>query len=82
MPIRFENHAFFSLTGTVKARIYENGNLLVGKSQINLDAPQHSPYKGELEFYVPIRAASDIHCEALIVTPFFTYGPMVMDLGT
>jgi hypothetical protein len=82
IPIRFENHAFFSFTGTVKARIYDNGNLLVGKSQINLDAPQHSPYKGELEFYLPARAVSSIHCEALLETPFFTYGPMVMNLGT
>jgi hypothetical protein len=82
IPIRFENHAFFNLTGTMKARIYDNGNVLVGKSQINFDVPQNSPYKGELEFYVPSRTVSNIHCEALVETPFFTYGPMVMDLGT
>jgi hypothetical protein len=81
IPISFENHAFFNLTGTVKARIYDNGNLPVGKCQINLDAPQHSLYKGKLEFYVPSRTGSNIHCEALFDTQFFTYGPMVIGIG-
>ena len=82
IPISFENRAFFNLTGTVKARIYESGNLLVGKCQVNLDAPQNSPYKAKLEFYLPSRTVSNIRCEALIETRFFTYGPMVIDLGT
>ena len=82
IPISFENHAFFNLTGTVGARIYYNSNLPVGECQINLDAPQNSPYKGKLEFYLPSRTVSNIHCEALLETRFFTYGPMVIDLGT
>jgi hypothetical protein len=82
IPLSFENRAFFNLTGTVKAGIYDNGNLLVGKCQINMEAPQNSPYKAKLEFYVPSRTVSNIRCEALIETRFFTYGPMVIDLGT
>jgi hypothetical protein len=82
IPISFENHAFFNLSGTVKARIYGNGNLPVGNCQIGLDAPQYSSYQGNLEFYVPLMTASDIRCEALFETRFFTYGPMVVDLGS
>jgi hypothetical protein len=82
IPISFENHAYFNLTGTVKARIYDNDNLPVGKCQINLDVSQYSAYKGKLEFYLPSRTVSNIHCEALLETRFFTYGPMVIDLGT
>jgi hypothetical protein len=82
VPISFENHAFFNLTGTVKARILGNSNMVISKSQINLNVPPYSPLKGELEFYVPSTTASNIHCEALLETPFFTYGPMVINLGT
>lgn len=82
IPVSFENHSFFNLTGTVKTRILDDNNSVIGKYQIYFDSPQHSPYKGKLEFYVPTRTASNVRCEALIQTQFFTYGPMVINLGT
>ncbi len=82
IPFSFENNAFFNLTGTVKARIFSDGDLVIGKCQINLDAPRYSPFKGKLEFYVPSGTVSNIYCEALLETQFFTYGPMVINVGT
>ena len=82
IPISFENHAFFDVTGTVKASTYANGNVPVGDSQTSLDVPQYSSYRGDLEFYVPILTTSGIRCEVLFETRFFTYGPMVVDLGS
>lgn len=82
IPMSFENHAFFNLTGTVKTRIYSNDNSFVGKCQINLEALEHSPFKGKLEFILPSRTISNIRLEALFETQFFTYGPMVIDFGS
>lgn len=82
VPVSFENHAFFNLTGTLNARISSSVPQFVSRCQVNLNAPQNSPYKMRLEFYVPIQTTQSIHLEVFFRTQFFKYGPVVIDFGT
>jgi hypothetical protein len=52
LPISFENHAFFDVSGNIKIKMYNNANLLLGEAQIFMDVPQQSSFNGFFEFYV------------------------------
>jgi hypothetical protein len=82
IPFSFENHAFFDLTGSVKARIYNNANVLIGQGQTNMEVSQRSPYHGDLELYILSRTIPRTHVEVLFTTQFFKYGPLVIDYGS
>jgi hypothetical protein len=81
IPFSFENHAFFDLTGSVKAAIYSNTNLLIGKGQTAIQVSQRSQYQGDLELYIASSTISRAHVEVVLVTQFFEYGPLVIDYG-
>lgn len=81
VPVSFENHAVFDVTGTVQVRMYNNANSLIGEEQIDIAVPQSSPYNGKLDLHVPLVAASGIRFEALFITPFFNYGPLAIPYG-
>jgi hypothetical protein len=74
VPLSFENHALFDLSGTVWLRAYSNANELIGQGQIRIQVAQHSPYDGNLEVYVPSEAGSIARLEVYFVTTFFNYG--------
>lgn len=82
VPVSFENHGFFNLTGTLNARISSSATGFVSRCQVDLNATQNSPCKMKLEFYVPIQATRSIHLEVFFKTQFFEYGPVVMDFGS
>lgn len=82
VPVSFENHASFNLTGTLNARIYSSGPQFVSRCQVNLNVPQNSPCKMNLEFDVPIQTTQSIHLEVFFKTQFFNYGPVVIDFGS
>jgi hypothetical protein len=81
VPFSFENHAFFDLTGSVKARIYGNANLLIGEGQTAIEVSQRSQYHGNLEIYVSSQTVSRAHVEVVFVSQFFKYGPLVIEYG-
>jgi hypothetical protein len=74
VPLSFENHAFFDVSGAVWLRAYSNANLLIGQGQTSIQVAQHSPYDGNLEVYVPSGAGSIARLEVFFVTTFFNYG--------
>ena len=73
VPLSFENHAFFDLSGTVWLRAYSNSGELIGQDQISIQAAQHSSYDGNLEVYVPSAAGPIVRLEIYFVTTFFNY---------
>lgn len=82
VPVSFENHAFFNLTGSVRLRMYDNSNMLLARTRISLDVPQYSPYNGIVELFVPLRVTSIVHFELFFVLPFLNFGPLVVPYGT
>ena len=81
-PISFENHAFFDIAGNIQIKMYNSSSILTGESQISFEAPQHTPYNGYIELFVPITSFTpDGHFEAYFLTSVFNYGPMVISYG-
>jgi hypothetical protein len=86
VPSSFENHAAFDLVGDMRVELYDSADSLLGKSQTALNVPQHSPYAGNLDFYVPLNsatlaAAGSGHFSVYFSTLFFEYGPVVIPYG-
>lgn len=87
VPISFENHAFFDLTGNLRIRMYNDLNVRIGNGRINIDAPQHTGYSGNIEFYISIANAITPgtnpkgHFDVYLFSPLFDYGPWVIPYG-
>ena len=78
VPINFENHAFFDLTGTVKVSAYDDADACLTKAEADIQVPQRSPFTKNIELYVPLTAVHGTRFEAFFVTPLFNYGPLVI----
>jgi hypothetical protein len=82
LPISFENHAFFNVTGNLKIQMYNNASLLLGEGQISMDVLQQSSYDGIVEFYVLRSEITDNgYLEVSILTPIFNYEDLVIPYG-
>ena len=82
VPISFENHAFFDLTGNIQMRMYNSTDLLLGEGQTAIEAVQNSPYNGYVELYVPTAGiTANGRFEVDFITPFFNIGPLVIPYG-
>lgn len=82
VPISFENHAFFDMTGNIQTRMYSNAGSLVGDAQTTFEAPQHSSYNGSVEFYILMNEMPQSgRFEVYLATPLFNYGPLVIPYG-
>lgn len=86
VPLSFENHAAFDLTGNIRVELYNSGNSLLGESQTAFNAPRFSSYHGSLEFGVPLNTASlpadrSGHFKVFFSTALFEYGPLVIPYG-
>lgn len=79
IPITFENHAFFDLTGTVLLAMYNNTNIPTDTGKIVLNVTQQSSYQADLELDVPVADTTRSgHFEIFFATSFFNYGPLVI----
>jgi hypothetical protein len=83
VPLSFENHAAFDLTGNVRVRLYDEHDQLLDESQTAINAPKYSNFNGKLGFSIPLSAAASNanlngHFEVYFSTPMFEYGPMVI----
>jgi len=78
IPISFENHAFFDLTGTVQVSIYSNTNTRLTTVESSIQTPQHSQYAENMELYVPLTASNGARLDVFFVTPLFSLGPLVI----
>jgi hypothetical protein len=86
VPMSFENHAAFDLTGEIRVELYDSANSLLSESQTAINVPSQSSYDGNLGFNVPLNAASlstanNGHFNVYFSTPLFEYGPLVIPYG-
>jgi len=82
IPLSFENHALFDLTGNIQMRMYNSTDSLLGEGQTAIDVAQNSPYNGYLELYVsPAGITANGRFEVDFITPFFNIGPLVIPYG-
>ena len=79
VPISFENHASFDLTGSVQMRMYNSTNILVSEGQTIIEAIQNMPYQGCVELNVPITEITENgYFEVYFLTPLLEFGPLVI----
>ena len=81
VPMSFENHAAFNVTGEIRVRFYDSADSLLAESQAHFNVTQHSSYAKELEFIVPFSVERSGYFEAYFSTELFEYGPMVIPFG-
>lgn len=82
IPLSFENHAFFDLTGTIQTSIYNNNSILVSRGQTDFSTPQHAPYNGNLELYLSATSMTPSgYFQVNLQTPLFTYTTPVIHYG-
>ena len=73
VPISFENHAPFDLTGNIQMRMYDSTSSLVSEGQTTIETPQNTQYYGYIELNVPIAAATESgYFEVYFSFPSFT----------
>ncbi|MDH7477862.1 MAG: hypothetical protein QHH17_05725 [Candidatus Bathyarchaeota archaeon] len=82
LPISFENHAFFDVTGNLKIKMFNNASSLLGEEQISINVPQQYFYNGFVEFYVSRNQATDDgYFNVSILTTLFNYENLVIPYG-
>ena len=83
LPISFQNHSpYLSVTGTIRAEIFDSRNQLLGEDAIFVDVPSNTAYNGAFETLVNAMAISsggEIH--VYFETETFDYGPVVISYG-
>lgn len=74
IPMGFENHAFFDLTGIIRIRMYNSTSNLVCEGQTTIEARERY-----LQLKVPIAGLTEHGCfEVYFLTPIFDFGPLVV----
>jgi hypothetical protein len=82
VPISFENHASFDLTGSIQIRMYNGTNILMSEGQTTIETPQNTQYHGHIELNVPIIGITEKgYFEVYFLTPLFEFGPLVISYG-
>ena len=82
IPINFENHAFFDLSGVAQINMYNSTDVLVGEGQATFEVAQGERYGGNVRFYVPRRGITDTGClEVNLATPLFKSESLVFPYG-
>lgn len=83
IPISFQNHSpYFSVTGTIRAEIFNNGHQLIGEGVATIDVPPNHPYSGEIGALINVPTiTSRGQIQIYIETTMFSYGPMVVNYG-
>jgi hypothetical protein len=86
VPLSFENHAAFNLSGNIRVKFYGVQDALLGETQTDINAPEYSSYSGNLAFSIPVTSAISStnlkgHFEVHFSTPMFEYEPLVIPYG-
>jgi hypothetical protein len=86
VPMSFENHAAFDISGNIRIELYNQVDSLLSESQTSIYVPRHSAYEEEVEFIVPLSASSlsDVqngHFNVYFDIGLIEYGPLVIPYG-
>jgi hypothetical protein len=86
VPVSFENHAVFNVTGNMKTELRGSDNSVLDVAQTVFDVPQQSVYADDLDFIVSLDSASPTalrggHFNVYFSTSLFEYGPLVIPYG-
>ncbi|NIR87554.1 hypothetical protein GWO13_08375 [Candidatus Bathyarchaeota archaeon] len=76
VPLSFENHSFFNITGTMQLEIYNDVDEFVTYGETNLDVQPQSTYNEQIDMYLSLEDASKLtetgRLHLIFETPMFT----------
>jgi len=82
LPVSFENHALFNLSGTAQVNIFNYKDDLVASEETLFNVAKQSSYKSEIQLDIQtLNFTSKGHAEISFSGPFFSYGPLVIPYG-
>lgn len=86
VPLSYENHAAFDLTGDLRVRLVGADSTLLAETQKPVNSAKDTSYNGSLYFSVPLTALasssnSSGHFEVYFSTSMFDCGPVVIPYG-
>ena len=85
VPVSFENHAAFDLTGNIRIQLLGNDDKLLSETQTDFNASRQSSYADEIEFQIALDSESLLdqngHFNVYFSTALFEYGPLVIPYG-
>jgi hypothetical protein len=81
VPMGFDNHAFFDVTGEILLQMYDNTGQLIGHGQTLIEAEQHSHYEGHIELAVATSITRTGRFELEFQTPLFSSTSKVIPYG-
>jgi hypothetical protein len=86
VPLSFENHAAFDVTGNITVKLYDGQDTLLGESQKAITVSKYSSYKDNLDFSVPsasLVSSTNLsgYFEVYFSTNMFDCGPVVIPYG-
>jgi hypothetical protein len=82
LPLNFENHSFFNITGTVYLKVFNEQDDIVSAAKFPIEVYSGSKYSDRLKIYVknteiPIGGRVELFFES----ETFSFGPLVIYLG-
>jgi hypothetical protein len=78
IPLTFENHAFFSINGTMRLEIYNNENEQISATSVIIDVPPDFRFEDIVEMNVdPSKLTREGQICVFFETPMFNVGPII-----
>jgi len=78
VPLTFENHAFFSINGTMRLEIYNNKNEKISATNIMIDALPGFRFEGIMEMSVDLsKLTHEGQIYVFFETPVLSVGPII-----
>lgn len=85
VPVSFENHAVFDLSGSMRIQLFGNDNRLLSDIQRDFNAPRQTLHADEVEFLISLGSESLLnrngYFNVYLYTELFEYGPLVIPYG-
>jgi len=78
VPLSFENHSYFEMSGTVQLEIVDNAGHVVGEGETGFYAPPESRFERDAPVTLSGSALNVAEVRLRFQTLYFSYGPVVI----
>lgn len=77
-PLSFENHAFFSINGTMRLEVYNEKNEQISTTEVPIEVPAGSEFRGSVEMEVDLsKLTPEGQIYIFFETSMFNVGPII-----
>jgi hypothetical protein len=81
VPVSFENHSPFDLTGAIRLELVDNAGQVTGSGTASMVVPSEGSYASGIEVLLPSYPTNIRMAYLYFQTSIFNYGPVVIPIG-